>query len=454
MKQMKQIPEPLSEWLAHQPLRPLFLKLLALCDVAGLYIVDRDQQVIHWSQGAAQLSGLKSEDVTGKPCLQEYAVTESSGHQKQLIKSLKTDQQKIELEKITQVLYDQDGVFAGGLGLLLPVSESPENTILPTVSVRATVPNPGKPGFQGLLSRSPAMQAVFQIIQNAAETEATVLVRGESGSGKELVAKAIHDLSGRRNAPFLAINCAALSSSLLDSELFGHVRGAFTGAVKDHSGLFQRAHGGTLFLDEVAELPLDLQAKLLRVIQERNFIPVGGDRSIDVDVRIVAATHRSLREEVKMGRFREDLMYRLRVVPIFIPPLRERREDISLLIWHFIQLHNADNFRRIEKIDPQAMRALLDYTWPGNIRELHNVVEYAFAVGRGTTLRCSELPPEFREQRNIEPQPVQNTPLSEAEESAAIRQALEQSNGKVTQAARSLGMSRATFWRKRKIYGV
>ncbi|MFZ2404736.1 MAG: sigma 54-interacting transcriptional regulator [Methylobacter sp.] len=454
MKQMKQIPEPLSEWLAHQPLRPLFLKLLALCDVAGLYIVDRDQQVIHWSQRAAQLSGLKTEDVTGKPCLQEYAVTESSGHQKQLIKSLETDQQKIELEKITQVLYDQDGVFAGGLGLLLPVSESPGNTILPAVSVRATVPDPGKPGFQGLLSRSPAMQAVFQIIQNAAETEATVLVRGESGSGKELVAKAIHDLSGRRNAPFLAINCAALSSSLLDSELFGHVRGAFTGAVKDHSGLFQRAHGGTLFLDEVAELPLDLQAKLLRVIQERNFIPVGGDRSIDVDVRIVAATHRSLREEVKMGRFREDLMYRLRVVPIFIPPLRERREDISLLIWHFIRLHNADNFRRIEKIDPQAMRALLDYAWPGNIRELHNVVEYAFAVGRGTTLRCSELPPEFREQRHSEPQPVQNTPLSEAEESAAIRQALEQSNGKVTQAARSLAMSRATFWRKRKIYGV
>lgn len=312
----------------------------------------------------------------------------------------------------------------------------------------------GKQSFQGLLSRSPAMQAVFQIIRNAAETEATVLVRGESGSGKELVAKAIHDLSARRNAPFLAINCAALSSSLLDSELFGHVRGAFTGAVKDHSGLFQRAHGGTLFLDEVAELPLELQAKLLRVIQERNFIPVGGDRSIAVDVRIVAATHRSLREEVKLGRFREDLMYRLRVVPIFIPPLRERREDIGLLIWHFIQQHNADNFRKIEKIDPQAMRALLDYAWPGNIRELHNVVEYAFAVGRGTTLRCSELPPEFREPRSIAPQPVQNTQLSADEESSAIRQALEQSNGKVNLAARSLGMSRATFWRKRKIYGV
>lgn len=465
MKQMKQIPELLSSWLTRQPLQPLFLKLLALCDVAGLYIVDRDQQVIHWSQGAEQLSGLKATNITGKPCLQEYAITEGDDYKKQLIKSFKIDGHKIELNKFTQVLYDQEGIFAGGLGLLLLVSAQQADTILPKDSREALatahrlspvggVPESEKQVFQGLLSRSPAMQAVFQIIRNAAETEATVLVRGESGSGKELVAKAIHDLSARRDAPFLAINCAALSSSLLDSELFGHVRGAFTGAVKDHSGLFQRAHGGTLFLDEVAELPLELQAKLLRVIQERNYIPVGGDRSIDVDVRIVAATHRSLREEVKMGRFREDLMYRLRVVPIFIPPLRERREDISLLIWHFIQQHNAANFRQIEKIDPQAMRALLDYAWPGNIRELHNVVEYAFAVGRGTALRWSELPPEFREPRTVEQQAVQNTPLSADEESAAIRQALEQSNGKVTLAARSLGMSRATFWRKRKIYGV
>jgi transcriptional regulator with PAS, ATPase and Fis domain len=455
VKQTKQLSGPLFVWLTQQPLQPLFLKLLALCDVAALYIVDRNQQVIHWSQGAEQLSGLYSKDVTGKPCFKEYAITDGSDHKKQLIKILQTDGSKVELEKITQVLHDQEGVFAGGLGLLLPVSERSANTALPKAPRETS--ESGRQGFHGLLSRSPAMQAVFQIIQNAAETDVTVLVRGESGSGKELVAKAIHDLSARRKAPFLAINCAALSSSLLDSELFGHVRGAFTGAIKDHSGLFQRAHGGTLFLDEVAELPLELQAKLLRVLQERNYIPVGGDRSIDVDVRIVAATHRSLREEVKMGRFREDLMYRLRVVPIFIPPLRERREDIGLLIWHFIQEHNAAHFRKIEKIDPQAMRALLDYAWPGNIRELQNVVEYAFAVGRGTTLRCSELPPEFREfreSRAVETQPVQNSPLSAAEESAAIRQALEQSNGMVTQAARSLGMSRATFWRKRKIYGI
>ena len=181
---------------------------------------------------------------------------------------------------------------------------------------------------------------------------------------------------------------------------------------------------------------------------------MGGNRSVTVDVRIVAATHRSLSEQVKKGLFRENVMYLLRVVPIFIPPLRERREDIALLIWHFIHQHNAANLRKIEKIDPQAMRLLLDYPWPGNIRELRNIVEYAFAVGRGSTLRPTELPPEFREQRPINHLSRQNPPLTAADESAAIRQALEQSQGAITTAAQLLGMSRATFWRKRKLYGV
>ena len=322
----------------------------------------------------------------------EYAITDAGNNQEQLVKLSGADGNKFGVTKVVQVLHDKEGAFAGGIGLLAIGSKPSTLVFLPKATAEIAKPAPESQNFQGILSRSPAMRDVFQIISNAAETEATVLVRGESGAGKELVAKAIHDLSARHSAPFLAINCAALSSNLLESELFGHVRGAFTGAIKDHSGLFQRAHGGTLFLDEVAELPLELQAKLLRVIQERNYIPVGGDQSIEVDVRLVAATHRSLREEVKSGRFRENLMYRLRVVPIFIPPLRERREDISLLIWHFIHQHNAANFRKIEKIEPEAMRVLLDYAWPGNIRELHNVVEYAFAVGRGTTLRLSELP--------------------------------------------------------------
>ncbi len=441
--------ELLPQWLAGQLEQSCFLKLITLFDSEAIYIVDKNQTILHWSAGAEKLTGFNGLDMKGKPCLPECVITEGD-ESEPLITLAKADGSRIRLKKRVQVLQDKAGAFAGGLGRLLPVSESSVIEVN-----RNTQLDSDRQSFQGLISRSPAMQAVFQIIENAAETTATVLVRGESGSGKELVAKAIHDLSGRRAAPFLAINCAALSSSLLESELFGHVRGAFTGAIKDHNGLFQRAQGGTLFLDEVAELPLDLQAKLLRVIQERNYIPVGGDHSINVDVRIVAATHRSLREEVKSGHFREDLMYRLRVVPLFIPPLRERREDISLLLWHFIHLHNAENVRKIEKIEPQAMRTLLDYGWPGNIRELHNVIEYAFAVGRGVTLRCSELPPEFRETRfTAQPLSTQLQTQTPEQEAAAIRQVLEVSNGKITQAARLLGMSRATFWRKRKSYGV
>lgn len=307
----------------------------------------------------------------------------------------------------------------------------------------------GVVSFHGLISRDPTMRHTFTMIRNVAQSDAGVLVRGESGTGKELVARAIHEESSRAGRAFLAINCAALTPSLLDSELFGHVRGAFTGAVKDHAGLFERAHGGTLFLDEVAELPLELQAKLLRVLQERNFIPVGGSRAVDVDVRIVAATHRSLRAEVKAGRFREDLMYRLRVVPLFLPPLRERRQDVVLLLWHFIGLHNAMGVRRIQRIAPEAMRVLLDYRWPGNVRELKNVVEYGFAVGRGAELRLDELPPEFRE-RPMLPEPA----LAGLDEAQRIRQAIEQAGGRLDEAAQRLGMSRATLWRKRKHWGL
>jgi transcriptional regulator with PAS, ATPase and Fis domain len=454
MKQTALFFENNPVWLAQFDCATLLVKMLELLSSTPIYILNKDQQVLYWSLGMEELSGLRQRDVVGKSCLSEYTIVDAGNNQEQLIKISGAGGNKIEVTKVVQILQNKKGAFAGGIGLFTVASQPVTFGLLPKATVPVSKPDHEILNFQGILSRSPAMRDVFQIIENAAETEATVLVRGESGAGKELVARAIHDLSARHNAPFLAINCAALSSNLLESELFGHVRGAFTGAIKDHSGLFQRAHGGTLFLDEVAELPLELQAKLLRVIQERNYIPVGGDRSIAVDVRLVAATHRSLREEVKSGRFREDLMYRLRVVPIFIPPLRERREDICLLIWHFINQHNAANFRKIEKIEPQAMRVLLDYAWPGNIRELHNVVEYAFAVGRGTTLRWSELPPEFREPHVANQQIRQSVPLSAEEETAAIRQALEQSKGMITTAAQLLGVSRATFWRKRKLYGV
>lgn len=442
MKQTASFLHTQHNWLAQFDNNVFLTKILDLCAYANVYIVDKEQRVLYWSVGMETLTGLQHEAVIGKTCLSVCHIALTDFPTAQLIQLPNHSN----VNKVVQILQDKAGDFAGGLGLLLP---NPEPTASEPLAKTVKSTN-----FHGILSRSPAMRDVFRLIENAAETAVTVLVRGESGTGKELVAKAIHDLSVRKNAPFLAINCAALSSNLLESELFGHVRGAFTGAIKDHSGLFQRAYGGTLFLDEVAELPLELQAKLLRVIQERNYIPVGGDRSVSVDVRIIAATHRSLREEVKNGRFREDLMYRLRVVPIFLPPLRERREDIGLLIWYFIHQHNANNFRKIEKIDPLAMKTLLDYPWLGNVRELQNVVEYAFAVGRGTTLRLTELPPEFREPMIYEqPKKTTSTPSTE-QEATAIRQALKQSHGKVTPAAQSLGMSRATFWRKRKLYGL
>lgn len=449
MNSKKRLPSFLDQLRAESSpvlLHELLMGLFNLCDTAlAIYVLDSLQRIVEWNAGMEELTGLTFENLAGKVCPPEYMINANGNDQPARI--LRDGGKVSTLKKKSFRLNDPTGKFICGIGLLIPITEQESGTNSPPFIDE-------NQNFQGIISRSPAMRSVFQIIQNAAETEATVLVRGESGSGKELVAKAIHNLSARKDAPFLAINCAALSSNLLESELFGHARGAFTGAVKDHKGLFQRAHGGTLFLDEVAELPLELQAKLLRVIQERNYIPVGGDRSIDVDVRIVAATHRSLREEVKHGNFREDLMYRLRVVPIFLPPLRERREDIGLLLWHFIRLHNAEKRRFIEKIDPQAMRALLDYPWPGNVRELHNVIEYAFAVGRGATLRISDLPPEFRETHSIALKSKPAAPLSPEQEKEAIQRALKQYNGMITAAAESLHMSRATFWRKRKLYGV
>ncbi len=310
----------------------------------------------------------------------------------------------------------------------------------------------GAVSFHGILTADARMKEVLALVGRMARSDTTVLIRGESGSGKELVARALHDESYRSGGPFIAFNCAALSDTLLESQLFGHVRGAFTGAVRDHEGLFEQAHGGTLFLDEVAEIPLDLQAKLLRVLEERSFTRVGGSRPISVDVRIVSATHRSLRALVAHGRFREDLMYRLRVVPVFLPPLRERRGDVALLSDHFLARLNARAERHVRRIAPDVMRVLLDHRWPGNVRELANVLEYAYAVGDGDEVRFQDLPPELRDPSwpSAEPRALR----SHDDEERALRRALSEANGKVGRAAESLGMSRATFWRKRKQYGV
>lgn len=306
--------------------------------------------------------------------------------------------------------------------------------------------------FHGMLTVSPEMQTLFALLERVAATEASVLLRGETGTGKELAAAAIHAMSGRAAGPFRAINCATLTPELAASELFGHVRGAFTGAVSNRSGLFALADGGTVFLDEVAELSLDIQARLLRVLQERTFVPVGGTSAVSVDIRLVTATHRSLREEVEAGRFREDLMYRVRVVPVFIPPLVDRTGDIEALVWTFIDRFNAQGRRKIEGIETEAFELLLAYPWPGNVRELRNVVEYAFAVGEGPVLLPSELPPELRGE--LPPRRKQDHGTPEDEERARIVEALEISSGHKTHAAELLGISRTTLWRRMRELGL
>jgi transcriptional regulator with PAS, ATPase and Fis domain len=314
--------------------------------------------------------------------------------------------------------------------------------------------------FHGMWTRDPGMKRIFHVVERAARRDVSVLVRGPTGSGKELIARALHELSPRHAGPFRAINCAALPPTLLESELFGHVRGSFTGALKDSPGIFRAAHHGTLFLDEVAEMPLDLQAKLLRVLETRSVIPIGGTEAVEVDVRIVAATHQSLRRAVEQNRFRADLMYRLRVVPIFLPPVVARRGDLELLTDKLIEQLNAEGERRVTQVSRAARDAIAGYPWPGNVRELKNALQYAYVIGDGPILLDVELPPEVSGMAFDPETTAVNTrtapPASDDEspEARRIRLALEHADGNRERAAQILGMSRVTLWRKMKALGM
>lgn len=306
-------------------------------------------------------------------------------------------------------------------------------------------------------SHSPQMQHMYSIIERVAVTEFPVLVRGESGSGKELVAQAIHARSHRHAQVFIAINCAALNANILESELFGHVKGAFTGAIREHKGVFERAAGGTLFLDEIAEIPLELQAKLLRVLETGEFIPLGGEKSIKSNVRIITATHRALREEARLGRFRQDLLYRLRVIPIFVPPLRERKQDIPEIAAFILQQQQAQ-FQLTPTLSEQALAVLLNYDWPGNVRELKNTLLYALTMSAGKTqIDPQDLPDEIVHaslnlaRPSTAPQPIQ-LPLKSSQkiDKDTLQDLLEKYQGQTELVAQALGVSRTTLWRYRK----
>ena len=298
------------------------------------------------------------------------------------------------------------------------------------------------------------MREPLRLIERAAAADCTVLLVGETGTGKELAARAIHALSPRRGEPFLARNCATFSPTLLESELFGHVRGAFTGAIREKKGVFSLADRGTLLLDEIAETPLEIQGRLLRVLQEQAFVPVGGQRSLRVDVRLISATNKTISEEVRAGRFRDDLSFRIRVVPITMPPLRERDGDVVELFWRFVRDQNdASPLRKVRTVSAEALEAAARYEWPGNVRELQNAVEYAFVVGEGDGIGLDDLPPEIRGGRPAD-RPVPGGRAPTGDERAVIVEALEACSWKREEAADRLGMSRSTLWRKMRELGI
>ncbi|HVR60761.1 MAG TPA: sigma-54 dependent transcriptional regulator, partial [Polyangia bacterium] len=339
-----------------------------------------------------------------------------------------------------------------------------------------------------LVGQSQAIKHVYAVVEKVANTPSTVLITGESGTGKELIARALHDNSSRHNGPFIKINCAAIPKTLMESELFGYEKGAFTGAVGAKPGRFELAHGGTLFLDEIGEIPVEMQVKLLRVLQESEFERVGGIKTIKVDVRLITATNRDLMQEIASGSFREDLFYRLNVVPIHIPPLRERREDVPLLASHFIAKFNDRLKKTITAIQPAAMERLIAYNWPGNIRELENVMERTMLFCEGPEIGVSDLPPEVAPPPGAAaaapaahaaetPSPVAAAAPPVAAPAAAvgaaasslkeavraeterverglIQRALDETGGNVTQAARKLKISRKSLQTKMKEFGL
>jgi two-component system response regulator AtoC len=504
MKQaMKQ--EHLQHWLAAVGGPEAFAALAELHPEAAVFAVDGDRNVVFWSQGAERLLGFAASEMLGEhclkgsrcaACLQGCGIAEHGRVQGARLEMFRADGSRVTVRKHAHALTDAEGRFQGGVELLVPVGGGASEPAPPADDPSPPLPEPlareHAPGveiFHGIVTRDPGMKELFTTVRNVARSDVTVLVRGESGSGKELFARAIHRESHRRAGPFLAINCAAMTPSLLESELFGHEKGAFTGALHTHHGLFERADHGTLFLDEVAELPLELQAKLLRVIEERTFFRVGGQAPIEVDVRIVSATHQSLRAAAAARRFREDLMYRLRVVPIFLPPLRDRTIDIPILVEHFIARLSARGHRAVRRVTPAAVSALVAYGWPGNVRELKNAVEYALAVGLGDELTLDNLPPEVRgmdvggmgaRAAAVVALPAPGGPdpagvpggqggqggrggrggqggregADEIDERERIATALAAANGHIGKAADLLGMSRPTLWRKRKKLGL
>lgn len=454
-----------SAWTPDQSCLERRLKLEAIFNSVsdGIMALDQNLVISSINKSAAEILGILPEDAVG----QKYdQILSLSPHLiKDFQRALDDVQKNLNRIEDLHVTFEpleargQQGSAIFSLEPLIDVEGEPAGAILifkDTSEIeRLRDELQGRYRFHNLIGKSPQMQQIYQLIQQTAESSASVLIEGESGTGKELVARAIHYNSPHAKAPFIAVNCSALPETLLESELFGHVRGAFTGAIRDRVGRFEAADGGTLFLDEVGDISPLVQLKLLRFLQEREFERVGDRKTVKVDVRIIAATNKNLKSLINEGRFREDLYYRLRVVPIILPPLRERKEDIPLVVNHFVAKFQQQTNKAIKSVTKLAMAAMLDYNWPGNVRELENAIEHAFVRGQSNKIELIDLPKELSERRADKPlRRGGPAVLTKAEERNMVIQALSEAKGNKSKAAKLLGLGRTTLYKRLKEYKV
>ncbi len=446
--------------MAQFPQKPLLLSHASFildCIACGVFTVDEDMKITYFNRTAEKITGVSQDDAIGrycfevlkaniceKTCVLRRSLETGTDFSHNEVNILRTDGKRIPVSICTAVLKNETGKKIGGVETFQDVSKFEEFK----KEIRRSYTH------EDIISKNHKIQEIFNILPNIAESDASVLIQGPSGSGKELFARAIHNLSLRKKGPFIAINCGALPETLLESELFGYVKGAFTDAKKDKPGRFALAKGGTIFLDEVESLLPSTQVKLLRVLQEREFEPLGATKPVKANVRVISAAKDNLCSNVAQGTFRDDLYFRLNVVKLTLPPLKGRREDIPLLIDHFVDKFNRKLDRYIERVSDDVQSALMYYDFPGNVRELENIIEHAFVMCRGNEIQIQHLPPEFSQNNfNSYFDPGESTFLQNAEQKALL-QALEKNNWNKIETAKELGVHRGTLWRKMKKYGL
>ena len=437
-----------------------FFKVILSSIADGVFTVNGRRVITSFNPAAEKITGVPASKAIGKQCFEVFRADccESGCLLEQTLRTGKetidqpvsitnSDGERIPISISTAVMRDDDGNVLGAVETFRDLSTIEH--LRKELAQKYT--------FEDIISKSPVIHKLFAILPDVAESESTVLIQGPSGSGKELFARAIHNLSPRADHSYVVINCGTLPTQLFESELFGYVRGAFTDAKRDKQGKLGLADQGTVFFDEIGDLPMSTQVKLLRLLQQREYEPLGSTETVKADIRIVAATNKDLRELVAQGKFRDDLYFRLAVVKFDLPPLRARREDIPYLVDHFISKNNARRGKHIISVSPDVMNLLMRYDFVGNIRELENIIEYCFVVCRGSIIQREHLPDEFLAhfRTTPRPSPVASTPVAQAiDEEASIRHALEQHKGHQSNAARELGIDRTTLWRKLKRYGI